>query len=142
MDDNLRQEIKEHIKEHEGFSKLAYECPHGFITIAWGRNLETTGINKDEAEILLDNDVNDCIADLKRVIKNFDNMPGKAQLVLIDLVYNMGLSKLLGFENFLDSLECGKYEEAAEHLLDSKYARQLKRRSRINASYIISCSEE
>ena len=75
------------------------------------------------------------------MIKDFDDLPIKAQLVLIDMTFNLGLGGLLKFENMLDAIECRDWEKASEELLDSRYAIQTKRRARLNGSFLLSCSE-
>lgn len=141
MKEELLQEIRNHIKEYEGFSQLAYECPAGFLTISYGRNLETKGISKEEGEYLLNNDMQQCLKELRGIMNRFDELPDKAQLVLVDMCYNLGLSKLLNFENMLDAIDAGNWEKASEELLDSRYAAQVKRRARINAAFLLSCSD-
>jgi len=141
MKEELVNEIRDHIKEYEGFSSLVYSCPAGYDTIGFGRNIEQKGITKQEAEYLLANDIQQCIKELKGIINRFDDLPDKAKLVLIDMCYNLGLSKLLNFENMLDAIDARDWEKAAEELLDSRYARQVKRRARINASYLIACAD-
>jgi lysozyme len=141
MKEELVNEIRDHIKEYEGFSALVYECTAGYATIGYGRNLEQRGITKEEAEHLLANDIKQCIKELKGIMNKFDDLPEKAQLVLIDMCYNLGLSKLLNFENMLDAIDARDWEKASSELLDSRYAAQVKRRARINAAYLLSCAD-
>ena len=141
MNDKLLQETKNHIKEYEGFSQLIYSCPAGYATISYGRNLETKGISREEGEYLLNNDVKQCLKELRGIMNRFDELPDKAQLVLIDMCYNLGLSKLLNFENMLDAIDAGNWEKASQELLDSRYAAQVKRRARMNAAFLLSCSD-
>ena len=141
MKEELLNEIRDHVKEYEGYSQLVYECTAGYATIGYGRNLEQRGITKEESEYLLANDLQQCIKELRGIINKFDDLPDKAQLVLIDMCYNLGLSKLLNFENMLDAIDARDWEEASKQLLDSRYAAQVKRRARINASYLIACAD-
>ena len=141
MKEELLNQIRDHVKEYEGYSQLVYECTAGYATIGYGRNLEQRGITKEESEYLLANDLQQCIKELKGIINRFDELPNKAQLVLVDMCYNLGLSKLLNFENMLDAIDARDWEKAAEELLNSRYARQVKRRARINASYLIACAD-
>ena len=142
MKDELLNEIRDHVKEYEGYSQLVYECTAGYATIGYGRNLEQRGITKEESEYLLANDLQQCIKELRGIINKFDELPSKAQLVLVDMCYNLGLSKLLNFENMLDAIDARNWQEASEQLLDSRYAAQVKRRARINASYLLACAGE
>ena len=138
----MYEKLKEHIKEYEGFSSLPYDCTAGFLTIGFGRNLEQRGITKEEAEILLANDIKIAENEISRIIKNWQALPEQAKIVLIDLTYNLGLKKLLTFEKMLDAVDRRDWESAHSELLDSKYARQVKRRARINASIFLSCLED
>ena len=52
----------------------------------------------------------------KYIIKNFEKLPNKVKLVLIDMHYNLGLSKLLGFEKMLDAIDQRDFKKAAEEL--------------------------
>ena len=51
------------------------------------------------------------------------------QSVLIDMHVNLGLSRLQGFRNTLALIGVGKYEAAAQEMLDSKWAEQVGRRA-------------
>lgn len=141
MKEELLNEIRDHVKEYEGYSQLVYECTAGYATIGYGRNLEQRGITKEESEYLLANDLQQCIKELRGIINKFDELPSKAQLVLVDMCYNLGLSKLLNFENMLDAIDARNWEEASKQLLDSRYAAQVKRRARINAAHLLSCAD-
>jgi lysozyme len=141
MKEELYTELSNHIKEYEGFSRLVYECTSGYATIGYGRNIEQVGISKEEADVMLNNDIAQCLKELRGIMNRFDDLPDKAQLVLVDMCYNLGLSKLLNFENMLDAIDAGNWEKASEELLDSRYAKQVKRRARINASYLLACAD-
>ena len=134
------KQLKDHIKEYEGLSNVLYKCTSNKLSIGYGRNLEDVGISKDEAEYLLKNDID--IA-LDEVSEHFDmpNLPEPAQIVLVDMCFNMGISRLLNFRNMIKAMEQDDWDKAADELLDSKYAAQTKRRARMNASLLISCKD-
>lgn len=134
------KQLKDHIKEYEGLSNVLYKCTSNKVSIGYGRNLEDVGISKDEAEYLLKNDID--IA-LDEVSEHFDipNLPEPAQIVLVDMCFNMGISRLLNFRNMIKAMEQDDWDKAADELLDSKYAAQTKRRARMNASLLISCKD-
>lgn len=134
------KQLKDHIKEYEGLSNVLYKCTSNKLSIGYGRNLEDVGISKDEAEYLLKNDID--IA-LDEVSEHFDmpNLPEPAQIVLVDMCFNMGISRLLNFRNMIKAIEQDEWDKAADELLDSRYAVQTKRRARMNASLLISCKD-
>lgn len=139
MKEELYTELSNHIKEYEGFSRLVYECTSGYATIGYGRNVEQMGISKEEADVMLNNDIAQCLKELRGIMNRFDELPDKAQLVLVDMCYNLGLSKLLNFENMLDAIDAGNWDKASQELLDSKYAKQVKRRATRNYELLQEC---
>lgn len=141
MENKLVKKILDHIKEYEGYSNVLYKCTSNKWTIGYGRNLQDVGISKDEAEYMLNNDVDIAIQELE---ENFDlwNLPEAAQIVLVDMCYNLGLTKLLDFKLMLKAIEEDDWQEAAHQLMSSKYASQVKRRARFNAALLLSCEED
>ena len=57
------EQLKERIKKSEGLRLKPYKCPAGKTSIGWGRNLEDNGISKEEAEFLLNNDIDWAISE-------------------------------------------------------------------------------
>jgi lysozyme len=47
---------------------------------------------------------------------------------MIDLCFNLGLKRLLGFRKFLEAMSLGEYERAAVELQDSLWFKQVKSR--------------
>lgn len=125
------------IKRHEGFRTFPYKCTAGKLTIGYGRNLEAAGIRKDEAEVLLENDINDVVEGLA-INKNipYQKLSDNRKIALIDLCFNIGMTSLLKFKKMLKALRESNYEVAAIELLDSKYARQVPNRAKEIANII------
>lgn len=110
-------DIVTQIKKHEGLRLKPYRCPEGKLTIGYGRNIQDNGISKEEAEVLLRNDVE---ASMNEVLTYF---PWAAQLdyprlsVLVNMCFNMGIHRLLGFRGMLEACEEGDYERASMEML-------------------------
>jgi lysozyme len=49
---------------------------------------------------------------------------------MVDMLFNLGLPKLLKFKNTLAAIRQGDYERAARGMLNSKWARQVGRRAK------------
>ena len=118
---------KEMIKMHEGYSGTVYKCPAGKPTIGYGRNLER-GITLEEAEFLLDNDI--------QLVKNhlrcwpwWDNLNDVRKDAIIDMTYNLGITRLLKFKRMIAAIKGRNFTRAAEEMLDSKWAFQVGKRA-------------
>lgn len=134
--------------KNEGMVLTQYICPAGYKTIGVGRNLDLNPLTKEEKEVIKNsNRITEAQAfmllrhDVDKVCKQLDeslpwwrNLDSERQYVMIDLCYNLGVSKLLGFKNTLAYIAQGNYEHAADNLLKSKYASQVKSRALRNAN--------
>jgi len=133
---NSREQIRQNLIAEEGLELHLYKCPADHWTIGVGRNLQSRGISETTAMQMLDEDIDICLAELNATINNFERLPEPVQLTLVDLCFNIGLKRLLGFKKTLkyiqEGLITGNYTKAAVELLDSAYARQVPNRARRN----------
>ncbi len=120
----------EQLKLHEGFRNKPYLDSVGKLTIGVGRNLTDRGLKDKEVEYLLMNDIMDVIDDLNKNIVWWRSMNDVRQRVIMDMCFNMGIGGLLKFTNTLRYMEEGNYEQAAENMLQSKWATQVGQRAR------------
>ena len=118
--DALRQQLI----NHEGMRLFPYVDTVGKTSIGAGRNLTDRGISHAEARVLLDNDINHALDDLT-VFPWFSLLDAVRQRVFVDLCFNMGLNRLMGFEKMLAASVAGQWETAATELLNSRYAQQV-----------------
>ena len=81
----------------EGLKLTLYKCPADKWTIGVGHNLESRGISEDIAMAILDEDIDTCERELKWHFPHWKDYPDEVQEVLIDLCFNMGITKLMQF---------------------------------------------
>jgi lysozyme len=127
----------EMVKASEGLVLLMRPCPSGYLTIGYGHNLETTPIGVQAAETILLEDLARATAEAKVVCQDFWatlNEPRRA--AIIDMAFNLGRTRLLGFKMMLLALSIGDYAAAARHAKNSKWARQVGQRAERNARMI------
>ena len=122
-------DLKEWLKQCEGYSNEVYTDSVGKQTIGYGRNLSDNGISQDEAELMLDNDIKDCIQDLSQYIWYLDQ-PEQVQIALINMCFNLGLPRLLKFRKMIYYLCEKDYLHASIEALDSKWAKQVHGRAK------------
>ena len=131
-----REQLRQDIIAEEGLELKPYVCTAGKTSIGVGRNLEDRGISTATAMQMLDEDIDICLAELELHINNFNQHPVEVQETLIDLCFNMGISRLLRFKKTLsyidEGLTTGNYTKAAVELLNSNYAEQLPARAKRN----------
>lgn len=107
----------------------------GFITIGIGVNL-SEGLTYNEAMTLSAGRVARAERDARRALPSFDDLSEARKRALVNMSFNLGLPRLLGFKNMLAALAAHDYERAAAEALKSVWARQVGDRAQRIATMI------
>lgn len=121
--------VLELLKRHEGYSRTVYRCSSNRQTIGYGRNLDDVGISREEAEWLLQRDIDNAVSFLRNEPYWLD-LNEVRQAVLIDMVVNLGWTRFSAFKKMRSALILKNYKLAAAEMLDSRWAEQVKGRAR------------
>lgn len=136
---NVNNTFKEYIKANEGYDPNIYNDTKKIPTTGYGFNLKAEHIReqippdvlsgkralkKQEAEVIFENVYTQSINDARQFVGNetFNSLGNEQKQVLIDMAYNMGLTRLNKFNNMRKALQSGDMKTARKELLDSKYA--------------------
>jgi len=120
----------------EGFRGQPYVCTGGKVTIGYGFNLDDWPLTEAECLPILKSRAERVKTDLANRIGCFYALPERAQDVLVNMGYQMGVSGLLGFKRFLRALELRKYEDAYHEMCQSRWYQQTPNRARRLADVI------
>lgn len=121
-------DVQAWIKKHEGLNLSLYKDTVDKTTIGWGRNIQDNGISLDEAELMFQNDLKQCLHDLSKY-PWYNDSPKHIQECLLDMCFNLGINRLLKFKNTIKYIEEKNYTKASMQILNSKWARQVKTRA-------------
>lgn len=117
----------------EGLETKLYYDTLGIPTIAVGRNLRDVGLSYDECMYLLDNDIRERLEQLPIRYTYFTNLSDVRKMVVISMSF-MGMKTFSEFHKFHGALMLNDYKTAAQEMLNSRWARQVKRRSQVLAT--------
>ena len=126
------QKLIEMLRKHEGVETHAYKCTADKITIGVGRNIDPAGglgLSQDEIDYLLTNDIKRVTAELDKAFPWFSVLDEVRRYALIDLCFNLGLTRLKLFRLALGAMENQDYETASKEFLDSNWAKQVGTRA-------------
>ena len=124
----MNKEAIEQLRIDEGESLVIYYCTASAPTIGIGRNLES-GITKEESNYLFMNDIARVNKELADTFTWYYMLSPTRRSVMVNMNFNLGLTRFMTFKKMLAALECRDYEEAANQMLDSKWANQVGERS-------------
>lgn len=117
------------LRIHEGLRLKPYRCTAGKLTVGYGRNLENKGISLEEAEYLLENDMEEVKSILVDRITIWPKLDEVRRSVLIDMCFNMGWGGLSKFKGFLAAVEDENWQIAGEEMEDSSWWGQVGSRA-------------
>ena len=132
--------VKEDLIRHEGYVAEIYLDSENLPTFGIGHlvtenDMEHTwpvGSPVTDERILqvFHDDCNVAYSDACTLVLNFAGQSVDAQRVIVNMAFNLGRNRLGKFKNFLSAVNEGKYDKAADEMIDSKWYGQVGRRSK------------
>jgi lysozyme len=120
------------LKADEGVIPHAYQDSEGYWTIGCGRLIDKRlggGLSDDEINYLLNNDLFRAEKTARALFAGFDRLSDARKAVLVNMSFNLGQTRLAGFQRLREAVKEQDWEQAAAELLDSKWATQVGQRA-------------
>lgn len=135
-EDNLQLLIAE-LRRDEGVEASPYKDTKGILTVGVGHNMQssplpdgwTFPLDDGQIDALLTSDLLSVFDDLDRNLPWWSDLSDVRQRVLANMAFNLGITKLLGFKNTLVAMRQGRWDAAAQGMLNSAWASQVKGRA-------------
>ena len=131
----MYEELKEQIKEHEGFVPRTYSDSLGKRTIGFGHLCvepeqwdDDKEYTREELERVFDKD-------FEEALKNAETLIGDrpvnfvAKQVLIEMVFQLGIGGVGKYKKMWSALDNEDYGEASFQMMDSLWAKQTPKRA-------------
>lgn len=145
----MYQELKERIKEHEGYRNTVYSDSLGFATIGYGHLVtpedhykEGIEYPKEELDAQFEADFQTAKLNTEKLINdnNVAELLFNAKCVLIEMVFQLGIGGVSKFKKMWSALQEQDYNEASIQMLDSRWAKQTPSRANSLAQVMKSCN--
>ena len=133
--------LLENIKAHEGYRREIYKDSVGKPTVGYGflvaalspDELKLNGgkaepMSRETAEEILNLKVTKLRKRVPECLPWLASKPQSVQDTIIEMAYQLGIAKLLGFKYTLQCIEAGNYAQAARNLRASLLYRQTPKR--------------
>ena len=124
-DEGLRLKVYD---DHNGEPIKKGSKVEGYPTIGIGKELSLFGITEDEARYLLMNDI-------QRVLKEaeafewWNHLNEARKICVANMLFNLGLTRFNKFKKFQAALNTKSWNIAADEMMDSRWAKQVKTRA-------------
>jgi lysozyme len=135
-----RESVFEQLKIDEGVVNEIYKDHLGYPTFGVGHLvLESdpehgqdvgTPVSEERTKECFEKDLDTAISECVALYGDgFTDWPGEVQEVLVNMMFNMGRTRLAGFKNFRKALEAGDWKQAGVEGRDSKWYDQVTSRA-------------
>lgn len=135
-------------KENEGYKTKVYKDTKGNRTIGIGFNLEDAGnrrflkkagldlnellggreLTDSEVTKLYNHSLTQAFSDAQQFDPQFNKRPETVKKAIVDMAFNLGLTKLNKFVDMKAALSQNDYKTAADEMVDSNWYTQVKTR--------------
>ena len=100
-----------------------------------------TEIGEERVNELFEQDINITIDECKKLYYDFDELPEEAQLIICNMMFNMGRPRLSRFHKMKRAVDNREWEEAANQMKDSRWHKQTTNRCEELASIVANYKE-
>lgn len=118
------EKIASDLKADEGFRDKIYTCSAGANTIGYGFNLDANPFPESIASKLLDHGIGETMRDCSRHDWYYELNDNRRQ-VIINMAFNLGITRLCGFKNMIKAIYAHDWDEAANQMQDSNWYNQV-----------------
>ena len=136
---NIEQQLREEIAVDEGVKYEIYLDHLGLPTFGIGHLVRDddpesgqpvgTAVSEDRVNECFDKDVEIVINDCRQLYEDFDDLPGEAQLIIANMMFNMGRPRLSKFKGMKAGVDARDWNEAADQMVDSRWYYQVTNRA-------------
>ena len=133
--DQLRKELE----VDEGVKYEIYNDHLGYPTFGIGHLVIDTDpeygeevgtpVSEDRVAEAFDKDVRTVINDCERLYPDFDELPEECQLIIANMMFNMGRPRLKKFKGMKRGVDSRDWNAAADEMIDSAWYRQVPNRA-------------
>ena len=145
------EQVKQRIKEHEGFRDTVYSDSLGFATVGYGHLVLPTdhfveGIeySKDELEAVFDNDFEIALLSAEELLEEIDlpelDLKLTIKSIICEMCFQLGKPRVMKFKKMWEGIEEADYNKAADEMIDSNWHSQTTSRCESLAELMRSCA--
>jgi len=148
MNKNNRDNIYEQLKIDEGVVYEVYKDHLGYPTFGVGHLIlktddeygKTEGwkVSEDRVKECFEHDLDIAISECEALFKdNWGEYSGELKEVLVNMMFNLGRTRLGKFKKFIGAINKGDWEKASIEMMDSRWAVQVGPRANRLRSRVI-----
>ncbi len=133
------EQLRKELERDEGVKYEVYLDHLGYPTLGIGHLITDddpecgasvgTKVDSDRVQEAFETDVETVLSDCERLYVQFEHLPEEVQLIVANMMFNMGYSRLSRFKGMHRGVDARDWETAADEMVDSKWYRQVTNRA-------------
>ena len=133
------EQLRKELERDEGVKYEVYLDHLGYPTFGIGHLITDddpecgasvgTKVDSDRVQEAFETDVESVLSDCERLYVQFEHLPEEAQLIIANMMFNMGYTRLNKFKGMKRGVDARNWEAAADEMVDSKWYDQVTRRA-------------
>ena len=88
-----------------------------------------TAVTESRVNECFDHDVEIVLDDCRKLYEDFDELPDEVQLIIANMMFNMGRPRLSKFKGMKRGVDARDWDTAADEMVDSRWYRQVTNRA-------------
>ena len=141
MSFEVKDSLVDTIKEHEGYRNAVYMDTLGKPTIGYGFLIEALELEEDICDLILMRKLEKLVNTIRFKFNWFDDMPDKAQDVIINMCYQLGVNGFAKFSKTIQYFKNREWNLGSKEMLRSKWYMQTPNRAKELSETIKSIEE-
>jgi len=88
-----------------------------------------TAISESRVIAVFEEDIQNVISDCEKLYPDFDDLPEEVQLIIANMMFNMGYTRLNKFKGMKRGIDARDWNTAANEMVDSRWYKQVTERA-------------
>jgi len=125
VDEGVKYEI---YNDHLGYATFGIGHLVNGMDPEHGQEIGTV-VSNDRVAEAFNHDVETVISDCERLYPEFNELPEEVQLIIANMMFNMGRPRLSKFKGMKAGVDSQDWNKAADEMIDSAWYRQVPQRA-------------
>ena len=133
------EQLRKELEVDEGVKYEIYNDHLGYPTFGIGHLVRDsdpeagaalgTPISEDRVIEAFESDIETVLSDCETLYPNFDSLPEEAQLIIANMMFNLGYPRLSKFKGMKRGVDSEDWNAAADEMVDSRWYKQVTNRA-------------
>jgi lysozyme len=133
------EQLRKELELDEGCKHETYLCSQNVVTGGIGHMITEWDDEKylevgveipdEQVKAWFNKDIETVLSDCELLYDDFDHLPEEAQLIIANMMFNLGYPRLKKFVGMKAGVDARDWNKAADEMIDSNYYKQLPNRA-------------